>query len=163
MNKKSMIEKLKSLEGQIIKVETSDDYIIGRFAPSSSDRWFYVKAKVIQKRLVTKVSSDMMYSRVIKQEIVGYNSPTSFAIDWFNTFRDSLKFREDLSELEVLRIKDQLTDEFYTALEDGNFFYLKEHDDIRCDFPKAKEIKFGEDHVEMYNSKFYLEGAYIND
>lgn len=161
MTKKEMINKLKALEGKVINVETSEKYAVGMFSPTASIRTHMITGKCLQKRLILKVSNNYMQTQVIEEKIIGYDTQREFAVKWLDTFLDSIKFLPHVPKEEQVETLNTLVDDFYKQLNTNKLFHERGGYIIRCDFPQAKEIEYLEDHVKIYNNKFYLKGENI--
>lgn len=158
MTKREMINKLKALEGKVINVETSERYAVGMFSPTASISTHILTGKCLQKRLILKVSNTYMQTQVLEEKIIGYDTPRQFAVRWIDTFLDSIKFLPHVTKEEQVETLNSLVDDFYKQLDTNKLFHERGGYIVRCDFPQAKEMEYLEDHIKIYNNKFYLKG-----
>lgn len=155
--KKDVINRFKELKGKTIKVVTDENFIIGVFSPDFETRVFYMTGAVTQERVVKHIGSTFISFDVERDCPVGFPNHQEYAKDWLdNKFLPSLKFTCDEEQKNLIITK--LKDNFYKQLRDNvQFHRMGFNDRIRCDLPKAEDIKIDGNVVTMYNNKFILE------
>lgn len=154
--KKDVINRFKELKGKTIQVVTDENYILGHFSPEFEPRIFYMTGSATQYRRIKHVGSTFVEFELEQEYPVGFQNHKEYAEAWFNRFLQRLRFTCD-EEQKNLVIK-KLSDSFYNQLKDNvQFHRFGFNDIIRCDLPKAEDIKIEGNIVTMYNNTFKLE------
>ena len=151
MNKNQLIKKLKNKVGEKIIVEGK--YCLGTFSPSITPCFYKIYGNLTQVRTIEKVTSTRLVTRTEK---IIEGDIEKIIDDWFENFMSLITFKEGVPEEEKNNTLEILKKEFKDQRK--NFIKTSDHAElIYSDFPKASEMKIGENYFTMNEHKYILD------